>query len=158
MLIYRLTEFAAKSLLENPPESAADYSPNKHPKGFELSDEAKIYACCAYVNKREWRDALNQVPGDLGHSYESISLSIIHYLFWASAASMLLRSSFQRPFHPVNKNPLPSLFLLPSSVNFPAFATCTNWHINLLAATILGGCPTLLTARVWALKCDRHFG
>jgi hypothetical protein len=50
--------------------------------------------------------------------------------------------------HPVKKNPLPSLFLLAFSVNFPAFAACTNWHINLLAATILRGCQTLLIGRV----------
>ena len=44
----------------------------------------------------------NQVQGSLGGSYESISLSIIRYLFWGSGASMLLPSRFQRRFHPVN--------------------------------------------------------
>ena len=68
-------------------------------QGCELSDQAKRYACCARVNKREWREPLNQLQGSLGQSYESISLSIMHDLFWDLGASMLLLSRFQRRCH-----------------------------------------------------------
>ncbi len=98
-------------------------------QGCELSDQAKRYACCARVNKREWPEPLNQLQGSLGESYESISLSIMHYLFWASGASMLLPSRFQRRCHSINELGLWQFFYL----DF-AFICQSNYLIFLVRA------------------------